>query len=791
MADAPGAPGIAPRWTSSDKTGLGTALHAESRVWFTLSHGILNECYYPRVDQACTRDFGFIVTDGYALFAEEKRDTESSIAALMDGVPAYQLINTHRPADGGKPRFRIIKQVISDPYRDVVLQKVKLERLDNSPLRLHALLAPHLVNAGSNNTGWLGDYKGQHMLFAEGGGTAVALAANAGWAARSVGFAGVSDGWQDLSRHFRLTWEYDRAVDGNVALVGEISLPADDTVVFALGFGSTPNEAAFRARASLLDDFDSLRDVYAAAWREWQNRLRPLDRLVNGHNTYRVSTSVLRTHEAPSFRGGYIASLSIPWGAIKGDDDLGGYHLVWPRDLVETAGGLLAAGAHAEAMRVLDYLRATQESDGHWPQNNWLDGSSYWQGVQMDECAFPILLVDLSLREGALPEKDLVRYWPMVRAAAGFLVRQGPVTGQDRWEENAGFSTFTLAVEIAALLVAAEQADHAGESRAAAFLRDTADAWNDAVDSWVLARDTELAKELGVAAYYLRMSPSSPPGASADVNSPVQIKNRPGGQGLLPASRIISTDALALVRFGLRDAADPRIADTIKVIDHYTRADLPAGPCWYRYNCDGYGEHEDGRPFDGTGKGRLWPLLTGERAHLALAAGDLAGARSLLATMESCTSRGALIPEQVWDTDDIPERELFRGRPSGSAMPLVWAHAEHIKLLRSLAEERVFDMPPQTVRRYIVDKVTPRVLPWRPGFQPDKLPRGRVLRIELPRAALVHWSRDDWKTTDEAPTEPTGLGVHAAEISSDSGIVFTWRDKETGAWVGQDFRVSV
>jgi glucoamylase len=790
MPDAPGAPGIAPRWTSSDKTGLGTSLHAESRVWFTLSHGILNECYYPRVDQACTRDFGFIVTDGYALFAEEKRDTESSIAALRDGVPAYELVNTHRPADGGKPRFRIIKQVISDPYRDVVLQRVKLERLDGSPLRLHALLAPHLVNAGSNNTAWLGDYKGQKMLFAEGGGTALALAADAGWVARSVGFAGTSDGWQDLSRHFRLTWDYDRAVDGNVALVGEIALPANDTVVFALGFGTTPNEAAFRARASLLDDFDRLCEVYADAWRDWQAGLRPLDREVNGHNVYRISTAVLRTHEAPSFRGGYIASLSIPWGAIKGDDDLGGYHLVWPRDLVETAGGLLAAGAHAEALRVLDYLRATQEPDGHWPQNNWLDGSSYWQGVQMDECAFPILLVDLALREGALPEKELVRYWPMVRAAAGFLVRQGPVTGQDRWEENAGFSTFTLAVETAALLVAAEQADHAGESRAAAFLLDTADAWNDAIDSWVLAKDTELAREVDVEAYYVRMSPAAPPGASGDVNAQMQIKNRPGGQGLLPASRIISTDALALVRFGLRDAADPRIAGTLKVIDHCTRVDLPAGPCWYRYNCDGYGEHEDGRPFDGTGMGRLWPLLTGERAHIALAAGDLDAARSLLATMESCISRGALIPEQVWDSNDIPERELFRGRPSGSAMPLVWAHAEHIKLLRSLAEERVFDMPPQTVRRYILDKAKPRVLPWRPGFQPGFLPQGRALRIELPRPSVVHWSRDAWKTTEELPTEPTGLGVHAAEIASDSSIVFTWRDRETGAWVGQDFGVS-
>src|SRR5260370_21380551 len=70
---APGWPGIEPRWTSSAKTGVGTALNLHSRVWFTLSHGILDEIYFPRVDQACTRDFGLIVTDGRSFFSEEKR----------------------------------------------------------------------------------------------------------------------------------------------------------------------------------------------------------------------------------------------------------------------------------------------------------------------------------------------------------------------------------------------------------------------------------------------------------------------------------------------------------------------------------------------------------------------------------------------------------------------------------------------------------------------------------------------------------------------------------------------
>ena len=168
---APGWPGIPATWTSADKSGVGTALAALSRVWFTLSHGILNEIYYPRLDQACTRDFGLLVTDGDSYFSEEKRDCHHSVELVEDGVPAFRLFNT--ALDGS---YRIEKTVISDPARDVVLQRVRFERLDHPrPLSLFALLAPHLVNRGAGNTAWIGDYKGVPMLFAEGGGSALAL----------------------------------------------------------------------------------------------------------------------------------------------------------------------------------------------------------------------------------------------------------------------------------------------------------------------------------------------------------------------------------------------------------------------------------------------------------------------------------------------------------------------------------------------------------------------------------------------------------------------------------------
>jgi glucoamylase len=377
MADAPGFPGIVPRWTTSAKDGVGTALSLRSTVWFTHSHGILNEIYYPSVDKACIRDFGLIVTDGVAggFFAEEKRDTHSTSRRYADGVPIFSITNACE-------RFTIEKQILADPMHDCVLQRISLAPAAGVPaagasgLRLFMLLAPHLVNGGAHNTGWLGAYKGREMLFASGADSCLAVACSSGFSARSVGFAGHSDGWQILRQHGSLAEVYDRAADGNIALAAEIDGSAP--VLLALGFGRTPTWAAFQAAASLERGFARCEAEYSANWEQWQSGLEPLDPVHqrSPHNFYRVSTAVLRAHESPLFPGGSIASLSIPWGDSKSDDDLGGYHLVWPRDLVETAGALLACGALADARRTLDYLRVIQEDDGHWKQNTWLDGSA-------------------------------------------------------------------------------------------------------------------------------------------------------------------------------------------------------------------------------------------------------------------------------------------------------------------------------------------------------------------------------------------------------------------------------
>jgi glucoamylase len=359
-----------------------------------------------------------------------------------------------------------------------------------------------------------------------------------------------------------------------------------------------------------------------------------------------------------------------------------------------------------------------------------------------------------------------------------------------------GYSVFTLAAEVAALLAAADLADLAGQTAIAAYLRETADTWNACIERWTYVTDTDLDRRVGVDGHYVRLATPETAEASSPRHGFVPIKSRPPGERSGPAAHIVSPDPLALVRFGLRAADDPRIVNTIRVIDALLRVDTPLGPAWRRYPEDQYGEHEDGRPFDGAGTGRAWPLLTGERAHYELAAGRPAAAAALLRTLEAFASEAGLIPEQIWDAPDAPARKLFFARPSGSAMPLVWAHAEYVKLRRSLAAGRVFDTPPQTVQRYLVERTGSPHAPWRFNNKTAAIPAGKTLRLEVLAPAVVHWSSDGWRAVHDTETRDTGLGLHVADLPSETlpaGTVlsFTFYWPEPATWERTDFAVTV
>ncbi|GAA4313715.1 glycoside hydrolase family 15 protein [Compostibacter hankyongensis] len=789
---APGSPGIPARWTSSAKSGLGKAINAASDVSFTVSHGIINEIYFPWEDVACTRDMGLIVTDRKTFFSEEKRHAEHRIKMIGDGLPAYRITNTCL-----KKRYRIVKEVMTDTIRNTLVQRVSFRALKGkiSDYGLYVLLAPHLGNQGSENSGWCGDYKGVSMLFARRDNLTLALACSSPWKKQSVGFVGFSDGWQDLMQHKQMEWEYRNAGPGNIALTAQADLEASGgELLIALGFGYTENEAAHYARGSILSGFDEIREAYLGEWRSWQKSFSPPKPAGSpAGKLFRISASVLRIHEAKRARGGIIASMSVPWGEAKGDEDIGGYHLVWPRDLVESSGGLLALNAKQDTLRILTYLMVTQEADGHWAQNMWLEGTPHWKGIQMDQVALPILLIDLCRQNHVLKPARIHRYWHTVKKALSYLVQNGPYTEQDRWERAGGLSLFTLAAEIAALLAGADFAEENNEPAMAAYCRETADCWNAHIERWTYITDTDISRSSGVEGYYIRLNPT---GADMEAlrDQRVRVENHPEESSTVLLSELISPDALALVRFGLRAPDDPHICNTVRMIDKYLKVDTPTGPCWHRYTHDGYGEHEDGSPYDGTGIGRAWPLLTGERAHYEIAAGNIEGARELAKTMESFSHNG-LFPEQIWDAADIPDRELFFGKYSGSAMPLVWAHAEYIKLCRSLKQRKVFDMPRHARERYLHNQRPSAVEIWRFERPLEKINKNSILRIETHAPARIHWSADGWQTTQDALTQYTGLGIYFADFPGNAitgpALVFTFYWMDADRWEHKDFAVEI
>ena len=788
-----GKPGIVPRWTSSAKIGVGTAMTGVSNIWFTISHGIINEVYFPRIDIASIRDMGLLVTNGNDFFSEEKRHTRHDYSLISDGVLAHRLTNTCL-----EERYRIEKTVITDPRRNVLLQEIRFIPLKGKleDYHLYVLLAPHIGNAGYGNNGWAGDYKGIPMLFAERAGIALACACSVPFLRMNCGYVGVSDTWQDLSANKRMTYFYSRAEDGNIALAAEIDLQAcQGHFVLALGFAQDAQEAGLQTRAALSHDFALTLKSYVSLWEKLQHPccdLCAVDK--EGGRLFRTSIAVLKCHQGKRVSGSNIASLSIPWGFTKGDNDLGGYHLIWPRDQVETAFAFLAADDAESARETLRFLLCTQERDGHWAQCFWVDGKPYWQGIQLDETALPVLLADELRRGNHLKDIDPS---PLVAKAAAFIVHNGPPTEQDRWEEASGYNLFTLAIEISALLAAAEFFDAQGKSTAAAYLREVADWWNDNIENWLYATNTDLTRRFGVDGYYMRLAPTEICENHVSCNPQIFIKNRPSGQNMFAYSSIVSVDALALVRFGLRAADDPRILNTVKVIDALLKTDTSKGPVWHRYNEDGYGEHQDGSPYDGTGIGRGWPLLVGERAHYELAKGNKQGAMELLRAMTRMAGVGGLIPEQIWDAKDIPERRLYNGHSTGSAKPLVWAHAEYITLLRSLKEGKVFGMPPQSVQRYIIDKVRSSCAVWRFEHTFRFMPAGKKLRIQSQASATVHWSIDEWKSSNDSNMEAlpeldlfyVNLPVETAKIGTKILFTFFWVHRNQ--WEGTNFEVQI
>ena len=465
---APGGPGIEPRWTHGAKVAAGTAYSTSSRVWYTLDHGCITEVYYPTIDTPQIRDLQFLFTDGDTFFHDERRHFESEVDCVSEAALGFVVSSRERQG-----RYRVYKTILGDPHQNSLLVHTRLEAPPEllSRLKMYVLCAPHLEIGGWHNNGEVLHYAGYRFLAAYRGSTWLVLAATIPFAETSCGYVGVNDGWTDLNDNYRLDWHYDAALDGNIALTGELDLRRGTEFTLGLAFGTTRHDALSTLWQSLSVPFPEKLQTFIDQWERTSRRffLAP----GSGHaRLFKRSVNLLLAHEDKTYPGAVIASLSIPWGDEKSDEELGGYHLVWTRDMVKSVSALLAVGDLSTPLRALIYLAVSQREDGGFHQNFWIDGRPYWKGVQLDEVAFPILLAWRLWKQGALGNFDA---YEMVRKATGFLLREGPITAQDRWEEASGYSPSTLAVHIAALICAAEFLTDRGDEASARIARDYAD----------------------------------------------------------------------------------------------------------------------------------------------------------------------------------------------------------------------------------------------------------------------------------------------------------------------------
>jgi glucoamylase len=780
-----GAPGAEPRWTSSRKDAVGMAYSAASRIWYTISHGILNEIYYPTIDRPQTRDMEFLLTDGETFVHEEKRDLERTFEYIDADSSAVRLTNSDHQG-----RYKIIKEIIADPHHPVVLMRVRFEGDERllSRMKAYALLAPHIDVGGADNSGSVLDLAGKRVLLAWKNGISLVMAASCGFSRASCGYVGASDGFQDLMDNFRMDWEYGCALDGNIALTGEIDLAQHREFVVAISLGEGHHSALTTALAAVTTPFDHNLKRFIEQWRRAGKPEALKGASHDAGRLLQISQNVILSHEDKFYSGAFIASASIPWGQHKGDDDVGGYHLVWTRDMVQSATALMACGRVDTARRALVYLACTQKPDGSFAQNFWINGTPYWSGIQLDEIAFPIILAWRLWKVNGLGEFDV---FPFAERAAGFLVRHSPITQQERWEEAAGYSPSTLAAVISGLICAADIMHAQGSAELAQFLEEHAD-WIEAhLEDWTVTHEGTLLP--GVPRHYMRIRPpqcGEPYAATGCEQQLVHINNRgPGEQNEFPARDVVDAGFLELVRYGVRRADHPVMIDSLKVIDHVLKVDAPAGPCWRRYNHDGYGQRHDGGPFLGWGQGRAWPLLTGERAHYELAAGR--DVTPYIQALEGFSSQGGMLPEQIWDAPDLPERGLLLGRFSGSAMPLVWAHAEYVKLLRSVTDGKIFDRISAVEQRYSGAKRKPPIEVFRLNRPIHDMVAGRKLRMLADDHFCLVWTVDDWQTVRKSEGRTMGYAGYFADMETEPGkegkLIFTmaWRDH----WQGHNFEV--
>jgi glucoamylase len=723
---APGGPGALSHFDLARKDCVGTAATRASKVWYTVAGGVLSDVYSPTVDNTNVQSMEFLVSDGSTFTDEQTRDTTYTVRALDGTGMACEVTSTARSG-----KYRIVADYLTDPTRDAVLARVRLEPARGSgPLALYVRLDPSVNGNGGGGT-TNGGADSASVDPATGAlvasdpvttsnavnrdyavPTSLALRADRPFTEASVGFAGTaSDGLSQLSGGHALDPRYPSADNGNV--VGTARL-AGGSALLALGFGRDAGSAVATAGAAAHTPYRTSYGRFAGGWRSYDRGLRTPPARYPGLSAaeqrrltagYWLSANVLKASEDKTFPGAVVASLASPWGqAVSAGATpdgkpvyFGSYREVFSRDLYEAFTGLLADGDTATARDTVRFLfDHQQQADGRFPRNSLLNGRSAPDtgGDQLDESSYPVLMA----WQAGLAGDDAL--WPHVRAAADFVVAHGPSFGNERWEEQSGYSPSTIAAEIAGLVAAGAIADRHGDAADGRVYRATADYFQRSIKGWTVTTSGPYAPR-----YFLRLSRSGDPNAAVSYGL---------GNGSVTTDQRTVVDAgfLELTRLGELPATDPDVRATLPVVDRVIGRTTPAGAGYYRYGTDaagsedGYGDcwtpdptdcPSDGQPWPttDTGSGHLWPVLSGERAEQQLATGDRTGAAALLDSMSRGSSGVGLVPEQDWEDPALPASPagtapeaasigFTPGQATGSASPLTWAQSEQVRLTLSL-----------------------------------------------------------------------------------------------------------
>ncbi len=721
---APNAPGKDAQWSSAGKQAVGTANTLESKIWFTLQGGMLTEVFYPQVDTANVNVLQFVVVNPKTKKIETERDDANhEIKPLRTDSLSFQQINTAKSGE-----WKITKTYTTDVERDSLLIDVQFET-KNKDQQIYLYYDPSINNSGMHDTAWnnlVGHFGSPkpfpYALLAQEKNIVSALMIKGtmvGMEEASNDFYGVNDGMEELRKNGKLNDRFEsKVVNGNVLQVAKVPVfSGSQKFTLVLAFGENSGKAFKVAEETSEKGFAKCLAEYEKGWADYVKTLPKVEPKYQAQ--FNMAAMVLKAFEDKSYPGGNVASLSVPWGGgNNGNETTTGYHLVWSRDLYQVATAQMALGDKAAAIRALEYLfKYQQRSDGSFPQISWLDGRTVGDSIQMDEIAYPLILAY------QLGKTDKTTYEKNIKRSADYIVKNGPRTQQERWEEEAGFSPSTIAAEIAGLVCAAEIAQKNGDFDSAKRWLETADAWQRNIENWTATK----TGKYGDGNYYLRLSQNG----KSDSGEKLELGN---GAGTFDEREIVDAGFLELVRLGVKSPDDALIQKSLKVVDEVLKIKTPNGEAWYRYNHDGYGDTYEGNRWnwDTTwrGNGHLWTLLTGERGQFEIAdcglriadlktknqkpktkSQCLAKAKSRLDAMLAFANDGLMIPEQIWDKPEIPKRidygfipPLKFGEGNGSATPLAWSMAQFIRLAINLQKGRNTETPDVVFNRYVLKK---------------------------------------------------------------------------------------